>query len=323
MNPEIEGVQYDKKKKLCIILSCDNIDGILGKLEKTVDFSYSIWIAVTITSPTFAQCILKCAKLGFEHPTITNETPLNQNIPHSVALTRSMKHPGKNSTDVIIMVKYLLQQYKRHGCSMRVKFSEQAINFLRKTSKMGHTKNHDHTISQKELTGVLHIDKMTESNGNILFIIGCAESAVEPGKEENVNVSPTRYNFHSHPEEAYVRHKVNIAWPSLTDYLGVLTLGNETIFHCVATLEGLYVVSFGEYWVNKIDKVSKSFIKKHYDVDRTKNISPYEYMHKINHILYKGEPIFIVKYLPWNEAASTIFSVNYKKDGMTCRVRDR
>lgn len=327
----ISGIKYivycDKSKKICVInstISChNNVNKMIKLLERYLDPSYIIWVAVNITCPYFTNCIIQYANLGFIDPTITNKTPMNKTISHSVALIRYLD--GNNTKDpftVILNVRYLLKQYKKHGCSMRVKFSNKAVRFLKKTSKMGHTKNSDHSITQKELTGNLYVDKIIEDNGEPLFIIGCAESAVEPGIEEEVNVSATRYNFHSHPEEAYVRHNVNKAWPSLTDYIGYLKLGTKTIFHCVATLEGIYILSFSKEWVKKLHKIDKKFIHKHYNIDHKHNITPYEYMNKINHILYKGAPIFIIKFLSWNQAVHTIFSVSYKKEGMNCRISD-
>jgi len=308
--------------KTYIIQCTDDIHSTVEQMERNLDPSCKLWVAVDITKPKFTEYIVKCANIGFANPAITNENPLRQIIPHSIALIKPVNGAVGDFKSVIVNVRYLLKQYKKHGCSMRVKFSDEAIAFLKQTSKMGHTKNKDHSISQKEMAGALHVDKIIEEKGTPLFIIGCAESKVEHGVEEEVNVSATRYNFHSHPEEAYKRHKVTVAWPSLTDYLGYLKLGNNTIFHCVATLEGLYILSFSEEWVGKINKIKKSFIQKNYDIDHNEKLSPYQYMEKINHILYKGAPIFIVKYLPWNQASHTIFSVSYKKEGVNCRTSD-
>jgi len=64
--------------------------------------------------------------------------------------------------------------------------------------------------------------------------------------------------------------------------------------------------------------VSTKFVDDHYDIDHNEKMNPFEYVVRVNKIKYKGNPIFIVKFLPWNNASKTIFSISYRKEGMTC-----
>ena len=75
------------------------------------------------------------------------------------------------------------------------------------------------------------------------------------GIEEEVDAVLNRYNFHTHPREAYIRNNVVKGWPSAQDYLGFIDLDGNTIFHSVITLEGVYINGIGsiQYNTSKID----------------------------------------------------------------------
>lgn len=274
-----------------------------------------IWVCIPLQSKHFDNHISLLINLKFQHPYITDKTPCDQSMKHSMAMSVHLNEKEKESQDVINVqnaVKYALEQYKNNECKIECKFDDEAIKFLQQASDMGHTKG-----IQKEITGKLYVKKV-----NLVFVIG-VDKKIEIGEEESVSIAPSRYNFHSHPREAYVRHSVKNAWPSLTDYLGFLQLGNNTIFHCVAGLEGVYIMSFGSHWVSKLKKIDKKFISDHYDFTKERNTeSPLEYTKKINSILYHGYPIFNVKFLPW-EMCNTIFSVFYNKHGLNCFTSDK
>ena len=36
---------------------------------------------------------------------------------------------------------------------------------------------------------------------------------------ESVDVIDTRYNFHTHPKEAYINHNCDLGWPSTDDLI--------------------------------------------------------------------------------------------------------
>lgn len=307
--------------------SVSHLSLILQVLSKNLSPDLWLWVAV----PLNENCVLQTKKFveeGFGAPYIGGSTPFGKKIPHSVCLLRKNKSEAPNPKRGMLNVMYIIQQYTLMGetCSLFARFNTQAITFLRKTSKMGHTKNGDDSVSQKELGGRLYVENIERSGNNnkYVFVIGVDKDKVESGVEEEIMVAPTRYNFHSHPKEAYVRYGVKYGWPSVTDYLGYLTLGNNTIFHCVATLEGLYVLSFGPYWVNRLKEVNKKFVKKNYDIrGQGLNPTPFEYVKIVNSILVEGHPLFLVKFLPWTGASRSIFSVTYKKEGLGCEPNDK
>ena len=316
-------VLYSEKRNLCQLnFNCGGVEDlqtILQVLKNAINSKVVIWISLT-TKEKFVNCLDVLVQHGFDHPYITDNTPFGLKIPHSLALVHNHK-TRSNKRRVMLEILYVLQQYKQKGCSVYCRFDTNAIKFLKKASDMGYTKNGNGHTTQKEITGQLKVVDVMKGDGKTVFVIGIDRNSIEHGVEEEVTVSPTRYNFHSHPREAYVRHSVEKAWPSSTDYLGYLKLGKNTIFHTVATMEGLYVMSFNTIWVNNLGKIDKKFVEEKYDIDHKEKYTPFEYVRKVNKIMYKGQPIYVIKFLPWGSAAS-IFSVNYSKDDMNCIADD-
>lgn len=309
---------YNEKKGICVLnYNIDFISEILEAFFTTLPPNILLWVSIPLNKD-----IKLFVQNGFNSPYITTLTPLQTSIEPSIALIkRNIKKEEIKATLTSNKIAHLIQEYNKNkeGCSLFAKFSNKAIAFLKTTSKKGITINKDGTKSQKELTGELEIEDVIQENNKIIYIIDVNKSSVSSGEEEEVNVSATRYNFHSHPEEAYVRHSVSKAWPSLTDYLGYLKLGKNTIFHCVATLEGIYIINFGEYWGNRLNKIDKKFIKKHYDIDHKRNYTPTEYIEKVNKILYKGYSIYNLHFLAWYEA-NKIFQVHFPVISNSCLV---
>ena len=310
------------KKNICQLILTDNSipPKLTTALYRNLPKNNHIYVAVSLKSPLLIDLIEKLVKLGFTSPYISDKSLLGR-IDHSLIMVRSNSIISEREIDknqTLMNIFYILQQYGSNNCSILIKFCRKALKFLRKTSKMGHSVNGDHSITQKELGGSLKVVDIQKYENRYVYKIGIDTRDLVHGKEETINLSPTRYNFHSHPEEAYVKHSVHKAWPSLSDYIGLFNLGNKTIFHCVATLEGIYIMSFGSYWVNKLKQIPLSFIKDNYKIDHKNRMDPFEYMTHINTLLYKNYPIFQIKYLPWEGASKTIFGVFYSKSGLTC-----
>lgn len=320
-------VMYNKNKGVCLLNpdSANHIQDILNALFSGLDQKTSLWVSVVLQEANFMSTVKKFAQAGFNSPYMTNMSPLMVNISPSIALVRQNTPTEKyNVSTTLNKVLYAIKQYKEGGksCSLYAQLSPRALSFLRKASKIGITMNDNGEKSQKELTGELFVNNVRKKGNKFVYIIDIDEGSVESGAEEDVDVAATRYNFHSHPHEAYVRHSVDKAWPSLTDYLGFLQLGINTIFHCVATLEGIYVMSFGPIWGNNLKKVSKNFIKKNYDIDHKDPYTPQQYVDKVNKIKYKDHPIYNVQFFTWKNA-SEVFRVSYAKIGMSCITTEK
>ena len=290
---------------------CSNIGDIVREF-----IGHKLYVYVSTSDYEFSKKFIYLIKLGFTNPYITNENPFGEKINQGIIMKYGKKF---NPKEALKLAHYTLTQYKKYDkiCSVRVRFDNNAILYLKQSSKSGHTENGDHSITQKELGGKLHVIKISGTKDNPVFVIGIDGNSVKNGEEEGISLKVSRYNFHSHPEAAYIKHGVTKAWPSADDFVGYLKLGNRTIFHCVASMEGLYILSFSSEWVNKIKEIDENFVKNNFDIDRRTKETPYDFVKKIREIKYKGSPIFIVKYLNWDQAGS-IFSVVYAKEKGFC-----
>lgn len=319
------GIIFYSTKKNLVVLPTDCYLYITEILQATfsgqLPLDVLLWISIKISFPQFSQAVDKLVHNGFSHPVLVTENPAKEKIDLSLSMNRT------NSADsslaylsVMNQIAHVLEHKNKDQdspCTLTAKITPRALKFLRKTTKKGITVNKNGKKSQKELTGELYVKKVDQENGQIIYKIDVDKGSVQSGEEENVDVSATRYNFHSHPQEAYLKYSVDKAWPSQTDYLGYLKLGNSTIFHCVATLEGLYVLSFSPYWCKRLKKVSSAFVANNFHVDHNEPITPLEYTEKINSILYKGHPIYQVKFFTWQEAKQP-FQVYYSDVKNSC-----
>lgn len=311
-------IMYNSKRKICILSpECEKyLPNLLSTLFTSLPPEAHLWVGIEIDGKEFISSIDTFISNGFNSPYLTVLSPLYGDIPTCIALSRQNIQQDPNSSESTYnKVLYALEQYKSEesSCKLYARLEPRAIKFLKSTSEVGL----EIDKPQKELTGELFVKGVIWDNNKFIYSIDIDKSSVESGQEENVDVSSTRYNFHSHPREAYVRHSVDKAWPSSTDYLGYHQLGEATIFHCVATLEGVYILSFHPHWGNKLKEVDRKFIETSYDIDKKSSLSPEQYVEKINSILYKGFPIYKIFFFPWNKA-DTIFQIFYPQTGSSC-----
>ncbi len=311
-------VYYSEKKDVCVLLDkCLSIlQEILPAILSGFPQTTIIWLSLGLDDVSLLNM---CISNGFGDPYVTKTTPMFTDIPESLALVRrNVPKEPISPTMIKNKAKHAIEQYKKgDGCELYAQLSDRSVNFLRKASDMGITISKNGKEIQKELTGELYVKDVILNKGKMVYVIDIDEDSVESGDQENVDVSPTRYNFHSHPRQAYVNHSVTKAWPSSTDYVGYKTLGANTIFHCVAAIEGVYIMSFTPYWGPNLNKISNNYIENKFDIDHREKYTPEEYVEKVNSILYKGHPIYNVMYYPWDNAGE-IFKVSYPPLGMSC-----
>jgi len=293
-------IYYNSKKNIAILPE-NCIDQLaIVKQEILKKFNQAIlWIDLDLSDDNFKQNITTVIDAGFKHPymTIINPALLRPENEPKLAFVFSGENSKTTSLSVLNKALHALQQYKSaQSCFLYAKLSPQAVEYLKSTSTMG---------QNREFTGELIVKQVSNLNGRFVYTIDVDKQSVGSGSEEDVNVTATRYNFHSHPEEAYIRHSVEKAWPSLTDFLGYHTLGTDTIFHCVATLEGLYIMSFSAYWGKRLKQLPKAFIQKHFDIDSSEDYTPAQFVQKINRITKNNHPIFILYFFPWKKATTT------------------
>ena len=289
------------KINYCEIISPpdENFNNVLNVISKNFK-NILFWISVDVNSDNYRKKLNIFVENGFIYPYIVAKSPFKYIFnEYRVALIKkdmsdnpSKKHLFKNIKieEVMIYVDYILQQFenKRH-CQMHFKLSNDSIKYLKKSPY----------ISDHEYTSELYVYKIDKVGKKIIFFIDINKDTIKKGQCESVNISASKYNFHCHPKEAYVRYGVQKAWPSNSDYKGLLIL-KITILHFVATIEGLYIISFTKDWCNNINKIDKKFVEDNYKVDQHSNITPEEYVKKINKIEYEGKPIFNVIFKKWH-----------------------
>lgn len=285
---------YNEKKNIVIIDKqyCKNAVDICSLISDCL-----IWTCIDLSDPIPTH---------FGHPYSTEFNPMKQRIPLSIGLIydRSVNHAIKPKKLIVSKEGY---------CSMMVRVSDQTIAFLKQTPHQGYGRN------QKEIAGDLHIHKIIDADQPI-YEIDLIKDSISSGEEESITINYSRFNFHSHPKLAYENHNVNYAWFSLQDFFGFLQLGDKTICHLLASLEGLYVLCFSHYWSTRIKQIDKKFIKQNYDIKYNQS-DPQKFIQLINSIKLNGHPIFIVRYFPWH-IANTPFDVYFSKQSNCCALSE-
>ena len=260
---------------------------------------------------------------NFVHPHLTQKLSSGDIIPLSICLTYD-RESKLTPVDVKNSIIDIMSKKVQKTCSIQVSIGEKAKKYMKKTCKKG---------SNKEFSGELEIHKIHNSgNSDVIYEIGVIESSIQEGTDENVDVVASRYNFHSHPEEAYVRHSVHKAWPSGTDYIGFAKLSSDTLLHIVSTLEGMYILTLTPEWQGKAHKLSRKVLKmfsidhkeaKHDSespIHKTKdgNLNPEGYVQKINKKRYKGSQIFQIYFFRWNE--HVLIEINFPPKEQACLI---
>ena len=103
-----------------------------------------------------------------------------------------------------------------------------------------------------------------------IYKITVDKSKVQGGNDKEVDAIATKYNFHSHPEAAYVAHDCELGWPSRDDYVTFLDgfFKSDTTFHVITTKEGLYILKINPCCIVKL----KDYYKKLSSRDKEKFI---------------------------------------------------
>lgn len=313
---------YDSSRGVC------EITGLVGDvLTQIVDGSISGFpnnIILTIGTDTktlnLENVLSIFAKAGFSDPFITNMSSMG--VPYNstgICMSRI--------NDVVTVskltspeVRYMLEQVNNDCCSVKLQFSDDTLAYMKKLSNIGTTLNNNGTMSQKEVAGRLFVSSISD---DLVHVITLDQNSTFLGVEEGVTVAPGIYSFHSHPREAYDRHDVHYGWPSAQDYLGFVaaTYAYSTVFHAVASVEGIYVMAYTECWTRNGKKEwteeMNNFIRKEFDVKCKKGDTVDWYLEKINRLAYEGCPMFSIQLLKW-EKANQKFVVYFSRDGMNC-----
>ena len=270
-----------------------------------------ILISIPVTNTT---TINKYSAIGFGNPYICTKN-LWKKKEYKTTTICLMKEKNKKY-DSNSEIKYVLSQVNNSKfCILNAKLSDKTIKEL----KLLCERKENNGSKQKEIAGNMVAVKKSEDN---VHIIDINYSSMIKGKETGVDIVPGLYNFHSHPRDAYELYNVKLGWPSAQDYIGYLLaiIEDDTIFHIVSSLEGVYIISLNKEWVTKKHKLNNKigkFIVKNYNLCYQKGNTIDWYLNKVNNITYEGSILFLVQYLSWTKA-NNIFTLPYAKKYNNC-----
>jgi hypothetical protein len=329
---ELRGIIYENEVKLVI----ENLNKFFLKENK-------FWISINIAKNNLQNGIIpnnfikSLVDFGFGSPYMCEKSPLGVKLSKGdlCLFYKSSKHPNEEYNNIF----YVIEQYqiRNEKCFMYCKFDPKTIKEL-----LSLPNNKREIAGELSIAGNFREGKGREGKGRegkerIVFIISIISNSTIEGQDENVTVENKRYNFHSHPVDAYVKYNAKFAWPSFQDYLGFLKAVVEVkcIFHVVSTVEGVYIISIAKEYVRNLEKLlsETEFIKIKYDISGEYNSdsisdinvykkvtsSPVEYTSYVNSEL----KFFNVNFFEWNRVNSTwkVFFPKTKTEfGENCEI---
>ena len=204
----------------------------------------------------------------------------------------------------------------------------------------------------KEISGKLLLNWTTDNRGYPICEIVVDQKGLNNGKTSDAKFVKSRYNFHTHPYEAYVQHNCELGWPSNDDYYAFINgyLDYDTTLHIIVTLEGLYLLSVAKdaimplndsYKKNKkklIDNCLEPYIDS-IDIDKIgfrKNVgikfdnysihNPQDYVKFINNSPVSDKylnirQLFNLQFLSWDNSLNS-FDFYYPKIGGNCFISE-
>lgn len=274
--------KFDREKNICRIYEINTI--AINYLSEILPADCDIWY--------FGEDISDLIKLGFTNPFYCKVCPFGEVFKKDVLAIHRKNDPNfdtnsreryngddtlpekfqkrrsspKRKTRQNFMLEFIEDNLKnKKPIELRLKFDSEDLNYLRKLIKGSNTLNEDGKITQKEVSGTLHLEKTKKE-----FLIKLDKTKkFNAHDEDSVRLVEGLINFHTHPESIYNDLNVNLMYPSPDDYMSILTLllqpyffeNNEgskspVLFSCVVTLEGIYIISLNKNYCTK-DKVKK------------------------------------------------------------------
>lgn len=294
--------------------NCDIINPktFIRVILKTLQSKFPYYMTLYVKARKGEE-LRECLKVGFRDPKFCNTSLLGTEYKfNGICLSRKN---DLEKYDATFEVEYILDQRKNKRCKIKATFDKETMDYLKLLSHHGNTMNRDKTFTQKEVGGKFTINTTTK---NFVHRLSIDKDSIIYGEEEGVVMLDGLYTFHTHPMEAYKKHSVKHAWPSCQDYFGYLSCVKlyGTILHAIISIEGVYVITLSDYWGSNIDKLRnvRDFINNNFELPRNQ-LTPEEYVSKINSIKYGKYPVFIVRYLDWNSYEKIMLIMYDKSDG--------
>lgn len=252
-------------------------------------------------------------KSGFSNPFICFKNKICITKPNTIATPIDKNIVTRD-------LHYIESQRVENTCSIVVEIDKETADFLKFTTRSSVVAD-DTGRYQREVFGRLLAVSNKMENGVVVYTLKLDRSSLVHGSAENISgITPYLYTFHSHPYEAYKRHKTTLGFPSASDYSAMYSLYKyKAILHFVAALEGLYVISINvdsDMLKTKSPEEISEFINKNYNLEKSSVKNIQKYVNKVNeHGLFKLELI------PWEECCERKIHVRFGKDGDNCMIR--
>lgn len=321
---------YDKQKKICELTNINGfvIKEVLISILSGIPNDVTIWVGISLNDENFLTIIEEYISVGFSDPYICKESPLGFKFSSYGFCMLKKNDIDLKQINAYNEINYVLEQFvkmKEQSCSISLKLTLDSIKYLKQLSKIGSTVNNNGSISQKEISGIFTISNSDTKKK--YFLLEVDRNSILLGKEESVFVRKGLYTFHTHPQEAYDRNKVLLAWPSAQDYIGFLSHVKQykAILHAVISLEGIYFLSISNYWIDNLENIendSTEFIFNFYNIQHSTEKNVNNYLKQVNNISYKGFPLFTINFFEWNNA-STLITIPFRKEGINCFFNDK
>lgn len=275
-------ITYDKIKDVCGIydICLHNqylyqkgngsilFEAVLDTLLSQLPNSTTLWLGIHIDNQHFENVAALYSKFGFTAPFMSDSDPFgNIQAFLFLSLSRLNDYIDPLSIDresTLNEILYTITQYKKASdgspCIINAYFNKSYAKWLRKLSLSASTLNPDGSITQKEVGGAFVIEKPKKSNIKDQFVWEITfdkNKGINVTNEESVVLMVGRYNFHTHPRALYNKYKVTIGTPSGPDYVAFLksVLLSGTVFHCVISVEGIYIIYINPYWTTHMKEL--------------------------------------------------------------------
>jgi hypothetical protein len=290
-----------------------------------------IVLLLNVKNLELKKYVEKACHYNFRHPVVINKKDFYKHVPDVPDVSLCLSHMfnkdfGKLARDnnALKDSEFVLENYAKRSksCHIQIVLDQETIRRLKQYSA------EDHLFGNREITGGLRMTPITKN----MFKVSIDDKKTKVGEAENADIVETISSFHSHPLSAYHKYKVCMAFPSADDYITTiyLYLVRHNLFHIVASIEGMYIITINE----KIFKKEKKDMKKYEDyiienygidypvcrLDRDnkkfwkKKIK--SYLKKVNRYKY-----FYVQFVFWEDAGNPI-DISYQKIKKTCILSD-
>lgn len=326
-------ITYDNKIAMNNLITASSLL-LSGKKEKEVKLYYYIENMDLLTE----RKIKEISRFGFYD--ISVKSPLfygkgkDEGFPQGLYLikTTDISYNTKPRNYNILSGKINLYKTLTDSpfCYINIRISVKTKKILQEMVRIGGTRISNGKTTQRELSGCFvvrdHDNHTLQKNGKnketSTFKLSLDTKSTKCNKEEDAEIAPCKYNFHTHPYKAYINNNTKYAWPSCSDYKAFLVSFYEygTIFHILASLEGIYIISVHPDWVNNkklLERDAIKHIESKYDMIEERNThTPDEYIEIVGGYHFKGkEPIFNVEYERYEEKGKSHNVFFPKKNG--------